>query len=286
MILTDFMNLFDEFRASSWDGWRAILARLTPNVREFYGVIGRAGGKSRIDALIACAFASREYRRVPGEFVFVGIFSPDRKQSGIIFRYILGLLRSVPSLAALIVAETRDSLELSNGVIIEVITASTAAPRGRAYALAIVDEAAFLPTDAYANPDVELLRALRPALARVPGSLLVVMSSPYARRGVLWKAWSKYHDQPDSDVVLVQAATRDLNPTFDVTAIDKALEDDPSSARAEYFAEFRTDVESFVSREAIDECTVAGRHELPPVSSLDYEAIVDPSGGSGADSCT
>ena len=286
MILPDFMNLFDEFRATSFDGWRAVLSRLTPSVREFYAICGRGSGKSRIVALLATFFASREYRRAAGEIIFIGVFAPDRKQSAITFRYVVGLMKSVPPLAALIVAEQKDSLELTNGIVIEVITANIAAPRGRAYALVIVEEAAFLPTDASANPDVELLRAVRPALARVPGSLLVVVSSPYARRGVIWTAWQKYHDQPDGgDVVLVQADTLTLNPTFDKRAIDTAYAEDPASASAEYGAQFRSDVETFVNREALDACVVLSRHELPCVTTMTYEAVVDPSGGS-ADSFT
>lgn len=285
-MLPDFMNLFAEFRAPSWDGWRAILERLTPSVREFYAVVGRGAGKSRIVALIACCVASRDYHRAPGEFIYIGVFGPDRKQAAITFRYVVGLLRSVASLAALIVTESKDSVELSNGIIIEVITASIAAPRGRAYALVIVEEAAFLPTDASANPDVELLRAVRPALARVPGSLLVVVSSPYSRRGIIWTAWQKHHDRPDGDVVFVQAATVTLNPTFDRRSIEKAYESDPASAAAEFGAQFRSDVESFVALDAVAACVVTGRRELPPVLGVTYDAFVDPSGGSGSDSFT
>src|SRR6185503_13466489 len=105
---------------------------------------------------------------------------------------------------------------------IEVISARFASPRGRSYTLAIVEEAAFLPTDESANPDVELLRALRPALARCPGSLLAVVSSPYARRGVLWRVWQRHHDKADGDVVLVCADTLSLNPSFDRRAIQRA----------------------------------------------------------------
>lgn len=287
MTLLDFMNVFAEFRPSSWDAWRGMVAaRLTRTVREFYGIIGRGAGKSRFVALLACFFASREYPRVPGERIYVGVFAPDRKQAGITFRYIVGLLKSVPALAALIENEARDSIDLVNGVTVEVMTASVAAPRGRAYALAIVEEAAFLPTDDSANPDVELLRALRPALARVPGSLLAVVSSPYARRGVLYTAWQKYHDHAPDDVLFVQAPTLDLNPAFDRSAIEKAYEEDPSSAAAEYGAQFRVDVESFVAREAIAACVVTARYEQPPVLDLSYRAFVDPSGGSGADSFT
>jgi hypothetical protein len=46
-----------------------VLARLTPVVREFYGIIGRGAGKSRVVAFIACFFASREYARAPGEAI-------------------------------------------------------------------------------------------------------------------------------------------------------------------------------------------------------------------------
>jgi hypothetical protein len=279
MTLLDFMWLFAEFQHASWKTWRAVLSRLTPNVREFYAIVGRGAGKSRIVALLACFFASREYRRVPGEFVYIGIFAPDRKQSSVTFRYVTGLLRSVPALDALIVSESKDSVELSNGIIIEVITASVAAPRGRAYALVIVEEAAFLPTDQSANPDVELLRAVRPALARVPGSLLVVVSSPYARKGIIWTAWQKYHGKPDSDVLLVQASTQELNPTFDSRAISKAYEEDPASAAAEFGGLFRTDVESFISRDAVDAVVVSGRIELPRIGGVTYEGFADFAGG-------
>ncbi|MCX6544416.1 MAG: hypothetical protein NTV05_08375 [Acidobacteria bacterium] len=285
--LLDFMNLFPGFRGSSWDGWRAVLARITPIVREFYGAIGRGAGKSRIAALIAVWKAVQTYDRVPGEYIYVGIFAPDRKQAGITFRYVVGLLKSVPALSRLIVSETRDSIELSTGVIIEVLTASTAAPRGRAYVLVILEEASFFPKDTDANPDVELYRAVVPGLARVPGSLLVVASSPYSRSGILYDAWKKYHDQPDGEVVFVQADTASLNPTFDARAIAKAYEDDPTSASAEYGGLFRSDVESFVSREAIDAVTVEGRIELPRVPGIIYKAFLDFAGGSaGGDSAT
>lgn len=282
MTLLEFMSLFAEFQHASWKTWRAVLSRLTPAVREFYAIVGRGAGKSRIVALLACFFASREYPRVPGEYVYIGIFAPDRKQASVTFRYVTGLLRSVPALAALIVSESKDSITLTTGIIIEVITASVAAPRGRAYCLVIVEEAAFLPTDASANPDVELLRSVRPALARVSGSLLVVVSSPYARKGIIWAAWQKYHGKSDSDVLLVQASTRELNPTFDARAIAKAYEEDPASAAAEFGGLFRTDVESFISREAIDAVVVLGRIELARLGGVTYQGFADFAGGGSA----
>jgi hypothetical protein len=62
--------------------------------------------------------------------------------------------------------------------------------------------------------------------------------------------------------------------------IATAYEDDPAAAAAEYGAEFRRDVESFVAREAVEACVIPGRRELLPVAGLWPTAFVDPSGGS------
>ena len=54
---------------------------------------------------------------------------------------------------------------------------------------------------------------------------------------------------------------------------------------AEYMAEFRTDIEGFVSREAVEACVDWGALERGPLDGRRYVAFVDPSGGS-ADSFT
>ena len=61
------------------------------------------------------------------------------------------------------------------------------------------------------------------------------------------------------------------------------IERDPASAAAEYGAEFRTDVESFISREAVEAAVIPDRFELPRMSGVDYYAFADPSGGSSDD---
>jgi hypothetical protein len=280
----NFLDTFAEFRADSWSGWRKILRRLTPDVREFVAICGRGAGKSRIVAAIACYFATqREFKRVVGERIYIGVIAPDRKQASVTLGYIKGLLASVPTFATLIEAETSDSIDLANGITIEVVTATISAPRGRAYALVIIEEAAFLRDEQSANPDIELVRAVTPALARVPGSLLCVISSPYARRGYLYQAWKRHQTSPSADVLLVQAPTLELNPSFDRRAIHRAYAEDPAAAAAEYGAQFRSDVETFVSMEALDACVQPGRHELAPIFGWEqpsYAAFVDPSGGS------
>ena len=45
-------------------------------------------------------------------------------------------------------------------------------------------------------------------------------------------------------------------------------------------ADWRRDVDAFVSREVVDACVVPGRMSLPRLRDHEYVAFVDPSGGS------
>jgi len=71
-----------------------------------------------------------------------------------------------------------------------------------------------------------------------------------------------------------------MNPTIPQAVIDAAMEADPSSAQAEYMAEFRSDIEGFVNREAVEACVAGGLRERAPQPNVRYAAFVDPSGGS------
>ena len=248
---------------------------------------GAGSGKSRIVSLLACAFACRRYKLAPGEQVYIGVFAPDRKQAAITYRYIVGLLRARPELWALVERETRDRLELRGNVVVEVLTASAAAPRGRAYALVIVEEASMLPAEETASdPDVELVRAVRPALARVPGSLLAVIGTPYRRAGVLDDAWRAGEAE---DRVVVATDTLSLNPTFRRREVERAFEVDPIAAASEYGRDgeiaFLSDVAALLTEAAIAAVVPLGVRELAPRSrEVRVRAHFDAATGSGSDS--
>lgn len=93
------------------------------------------------------------------------------------------------------------------------------------------------------------------------------------------------HEFRNGTALLLQASTLELNPAFDASAIEQAYEEDPVSASAEFGAQFRSDVESFVSLEAIEACVVPGRIELPCVAGVEYRGFLDFAGGGvGGDS--
>jgi hypothetical protein len=85
--------------------------------------------------------------------------------------------------------------------------------------------------------------------------------------------------------LVAKGASRDLNPTLPQSVVDRALDLDEAVARAEYLGQFRSDLEAFVSREAVEACVSSGVRERPPVVDVSYAAFTDPSGGS-SDSMT
>ena len=116
-------------------------------------------------------------------------------------------------------------------------------------------------------------------------AMVIAGSSPYARRGVLWDAYRRWHGKDDVRNLVWHAPTRVMNPTVSQEFVDAEFERDPASAAAEYGANFRSDIAEFVSLAVLEACTVEGLFELPPVSSTAYLAFCDPSGGS-SDSMT
>ena len=205
------------------------------------------------------------------------VLATDKKQARVIMRYVSALLENVPMLEAQIVRTGAEPIELGNRIVIEIQAASFRGVRGYTVVAALCDEIAFWRSDESANPDAEILDALRPAMATIPNSLLIGLSSPYAKRGVLYEAWRDHYGK-DSDVLVWQADTRTMNPSIDPAIITRAYDRDPVSAAAEYGAQFRSDVAAFIDRESLDGLVVS-ETVLPPDSSREYVAFTDPSGG-------
>ena len=302
--MTDPALFGDQFSGESWNAWRALLAGffgllLNDDERqhflsltgrqsvpqsafeELWLVVGRRGGKSQCAALLAvyeAAFNDYTDRLAPGEVATVMVLAADRKQARAAFRYISGLLHSNPMLERMIVREDKEAIELSNRTVIEVHTASFRAVRGYTVACCIADEVAFWRSEDSANPDYEILNAIRPAMATLEGKL-IALSSPYSKRGELWNAHRRYYRSHDPSVLVAQAPSKTMNPSLPQRVIDQAYDRDPESAKAEYGAEFRSDLEAFIVREVLESVTRPDPLELPYNSRNRYMAFVDPAGG-------
>src|SRR5215472_11991103 len=246
------------------DGDRDLLQRCTGldapppgGVTEAWLVCGRRAGKSFILALVAVYLAVfREWSEylAPGERGTVKVIACDRKQARVIHRYCRALLTKVPAIAGLVDRDGDEEIDLSNGITVEIQTANFRSVRGYTLIAALCDEIAFWRSDESANPDSEILAALRPAMSTIPGAMLLCASSPYAKRGALWDTHRRHYGKP-GPVLVWQADTRTMNPTVSERVIAEAYERDPASA-----------------------ADVVVR---PPLPNVQYTAFADPSGGAG-----
>ena len=85
-------------------------------------------------------------------------------------------------------------------------------------------------------------------------------------------------------ILVAQGTSRDFNPSLPQSVVDRALERDRVSATAEFLAQFRTDIESYISYEVVQAC-IGDHVEMAPLPANKYHGFADPSGGS-ADSFT
>jgi len=150
----------------------------------------------------------------------------------------------------------------------------------------IFDESAFWRDETSALPDVETYRAVLPSLATTNG-MLVGISTPYRKLGLLYQKHCNYFSQDGDDVLVVQGRSQAFNPTLADSVIAAQREADPAGAVSEWDALFRSDVSAWLDDASIDRAVELGRPlELPPQQGIIYKAFTDTSGGVGADSYT
>jgi hypothetical protein len=296
----------DWFDRGDWRAWRAFLAALfrlplegdalatyqectgrtaAPEVqpREAWAICGRRAGKTRIMATVAAwlsCFVDWRPSLAPGEKATVMVLAADRKQARVAMRYLRALIVQHPLLKQLVKRETSEAIELNCGTIIEVATSSYRSTRGYSVAAVLADEVSFwFDQDGSANPASEIFAALRPAMATLPNSLLMVATTPYSRRGIVYETFRRHWGRDGDPILIWRAPTRAMNSSVPQSVVDEALEADRASASAEYLAEFRSDIETFLSPELIEAAVDRGvvvRRRLPEAK---YHGFCDPSGG-------
>lgn len=156
------------------DSWQAKV--LATRGRQTILNCHRQSGKSTTTSIIAV------YQAAFWPESTVLLISPSLRQSSELFRKVRYWFGRMPDLASF-PEDNKLSCELSNGSRIISLPASESTVRGfSAVDLVIEDEASRVPD--------ELYFAVRPMLA-VSGGRIILMSTPFGRRGHFWDAWSK-----------------------------------------------------------------------------------------------
>ena len=300
-----FLPLFKDI--STWQSWQVFLKTLfglriedkkdrrlfrrctglkrppAKQAREAFVIAGRRSGKSFISSIIAVFLACfKDWSKYlsTGERGSIFIIASDREQARIIKNYVSGILNSSASFRKMVKKELAGEIELVNGVNIGIKTCSYKGVRGYTLLAAICEEVAFWQSEHGANPAKEILTSLRPSLATIPDSLLIGISTPYSRSGILWEQYSEHFGSSESDTPLIwQSPSILMNPTIPKQEIERGYKQDKNAALAEWDAIFRQDLEEFLGLEMIDQAVILNRVELPRIKDTNYFAHCDPSGG-------
>ncbi|WP_434723111.1 hypothetical protein [Mesorhizobium sp. RIZ17] len=258
-------------------------------VDELWCIVGRRGGKTRAAGTLAAYVATLcdwTDKLAPGERGVLPILAASTSQADRAFQHVIGVLQHSPVLKGQIMGDpTSETIRLSNFIDVTIKPANFRTIRSITAVAAICDELAFWHIEGSKNPDREILAALRPALITTGGPLMVI-SSPYARRGELYRAFkSDYGQDGDPSLLVAKGPSKAFNSTLPQSEIDKAYARDPSSASAEYGGEFRSDVEMLIDRETVELAVDLNTPQRPYRQGIRYRAFIDPSGGS-SDSMT
>jgi hypothetical protein len=249
--------------------------------------LGRRSGKTLMAAVAAtyaaCMWAD-EYRKQlrPHERFYIVSVANTADQAKIALTGVKDLINGSPILKPLIVRETSDTLELSNGAVFRALPASSRSGRGMACPLLIFDEIAHaLDTDGNAAGST-LYQALSPSVAQF-GNLgkILMLSSPWIQNGIFWDMFVQANSGQYPYMQCINAPTWEINPAISRDWLEQERARDPELFRVEYGAEFTGNIAAFLDGHLIDAAVNYARGPLPPLEKFkgSYYLSLDPAKG-------
>ena len=243
--------------------------------REITILAGRRAGKTaKIGARIALYESLRDHQVPRGERACVLLVAPTIAQAKIEYDYICKDIRSSPIFLAKIAKFRKNEIVLKNGVTILCCACSCVSIRGMTVVAAICDEVAFWRNEETSvHCDEEVLAAIRPSMITFSRSKLIKITTPHAKRGVVW---NEYQRRNELSYPVWQISTMEMNPSVSAEMLEQERGRSVEQFNREYLAIFTDNVISWIEPEVLDACIIAGRKELPRVSNGTYVAAIDP----------
>lgn len=263
-------------------------------------IVGRRGGKTTCAAILAifCAIKMnwKPYlKKTPA--ATVAILSHSKEFSEEVLELIKQLIEDSPVLARLIDRTKKHTqntfnltipfIEMVKGekkivysrVVIKVGAASKKTIRGKAICALLCDEIAFWNLDeTSAERDEDILRAARPALLQFGDhGLLIKLSSPGIKQGVLYDEYNKRNELP-ANYITLKAPSWVWNTILMAKDFLTEYQVDPAGFDCEYRANFVDSISNFILPEFVDLCTQRGVKFLTPeakTKDMMYAAALD-----------
>jgi hypothetical protein len=163
-------------------------------------------------------------------------------------------------------------------VSIKIGAASKKTTRGRAVCTLVADEACWWNLDENSSePDVEVFRAIRPALLQFgEHGTIIKLSSPAIKAGVMYDEWSKRETLKD-EYIQLKAPSWMMNTILPKEEFKNEFRVDSRGFATEYRADFVDSISNFILPEFVDMCVLKGIPFQPPTDDKNtvYSAAID-----------
>jgi hypothetical protein len=250
--------------------------------------LGRRSGKTLMASVVATYAATMladAYKRFlrPGERFYVLSVANSLDQSKIALRGVKDLINGSPILKPLIIRESSDTLELSNGACFKALPASSRAGRGLPSPLVIFDEIGHaIDTEAGNASGGSLYQSLAPSTAQF-GKLgkILMLSSPWVRSGVFWDLFEQASSGNFPGMQVRQEPSWEMNPTLSPAFLEQERLRNPELFAVEYGANFSQSLSALVTGDLVDAAVNYKRTVLPPQPTFKgrYYLSLDPAKG-------
>jgi hypothetical protein len=249
----------------------------------------RSGKDSRIAAPIIVyevIFGGHEKHLARGERGVFPIIAQDGRAARVAFGYVRDYLLGSPFLKQHVAGDPKmNEIDLVNRLAINCFPCTLRSTRGFSMPVGCLDELAYFRLEGQVDSDEEVQASVRRGMLAFPHTLLVKISTPYMKGGVLYDDFKRAFGQNDPDLLVWKASSVLMNPMLRAERLERERRLDASRFAREYEAEFQDDLSGFLPAAWVEQAVQPSRHELAPRDGVTYLAAADPSGG-GPDAFT
>jgi len=257
-------------------------------------VIGRGGGKSfNIGRIAQHRILTFNYPLAPGQKARNLIISPNFRTGDYTLDYIFGLFDTHERLKKFVAGKKKTEqiaeLRFTNSSSVSPMPMTRVSGRGPATWTLILEEAAHFKTEGRFSDD-EVFKSARPSMNRLgPGVAYFIISSPYAKEGLVYRLYKKFYGVENDRVLVIQGACKTMdifgkhyvgfNPTLTDEEMMSDLETEGEEfVKREYLAEFVDAISAAFDGQAVEDCVMTGMLQLPYNTDYDYFGVLDPAG--------
>jgi hypothetical protein len=279
----------DVLRFPLWPGQETLIREWEAG-RPRLGIwrLGRRSGKSRMAAGLAVWSATANSQRhldsAPrGEQLSIVCVSRSQRLARVTHRMIRGFLQS-PALAHLVVAESADSITLSNGLELVTVPCHAAATRGMAVPVALLDEAPYWQgADGSMLDAAEVFEGIEPSTAQFEQGFILAMGTPRLASGWFFDQSERARSGRFPGIREWHRETSSMNPQISRAWLASKEAEDPLAFSREYRAVFEASISSALDAALVRAAVRDGPESLPPLPGRNYLIALDPAFSSGGE---